>query len=49
LKKKGNFCHLCCKAYPEDASDYFIQCDSCSQWIHAKCDGIDKAQLDVLE
>ena len=37
------------KAYTEDSTESFIQCDSCEIWIHARCDGIDTEKLAKLE
>ena len=37
------------KAYSEDSNENFVACDSCEQWIHAKCDNIDQDKLKRLE
>ena len=28
--------------------DQMIQCDKCAYWVHAECDGIDKAAFEAL-
>jgi len=46
---KGSFCPICKGCYEEDDFEQaMMECAHCGGWIHAKCEGIDGEQYQVL-
>jgi len=37
-------CYICICDRPVARNHYALQCDSCDQWVHIKCDGISKEE-----
>jgi len=44
----GAFCPACHGAYRQD-SGHMLACDSCSGWVHARCDSLSPAELKAIE
>ena len=42
-----SYCPICMTAHRAN-EDQMIQCDKCAYWVHAECDGIDKAAFEAL-
>ena len=47
-RKNGRVCPVCKRAYKERTAIPMIQCDTCHQWVHASCDGINLELYDAL-
>eukprot|EP00045_Choanoeca_perplexa_P014946 m.179712 g.179712 ORF g.179712 m.179712 type:complete len:2032 (+) comp16848_c0_seq13:2573-8668(+) len=48
-KLKGNFCPICGKVYSDDDfTTQMVQCERCTRWLHAECDGIDSEKYDLM-
>lgn len=46
---KGSYCSICKGCYEEDDFEQaMMECAHCGGWIHAKCEGIDGEQYQVL-
>ena len=46
---RGSFCAVCRGCYEEDDYDCsMMECGQCGGWIHARCEGLDGEQYQVL-
>jgi hypothetical protein len=42
------YCPACLVIYPEDEG-LMVECNHCEMWVHSKCAGLDKADLEWME
>ncbi|XP_012280456.1 histone-lysine N-methyltransferase trithorax isoform X2 [Orussus abietinus] len=49
LRQRGNYCPLCQRCYNENDFDTkMMECNECSCWVHARCEGLSDERYQVL-
>ncbi|KAK0097527.1 hypothetical protein PV326_001297 [Microctonus aethiopoides] len=49
LRQRGNYCPLCQRCYNENDFDTkMMECNECSCWVHARCEGLSEEYYQVL-
>ncbi|XP_063980460.1 histone-lysine N-methyltransferase trithorax [Diachasmimorpha longicaudata] len=49
LRQQGNYCPLCQRCYNEnDFDSKMMECNECSCWVHARCEGLSDEFYQVL-
>ncbi|XP_014295406.1 histone-lysine N-methyltransferase trithorax [Microplitis demolitor] len=49
LRQRGNYCPLCQRCYNEnDFNTKMMECNECSCWVHAQCEGLSDEFYQVL-